>query len=293
MSLTSAPSKRVIAQKEQISALCPLYKNGFTCQRMPAGLLTLCLAGNGSEKNLLYLRSGFSEADSLLSFQDSASSVKVPTFSVVSLPDVGHNWITLLEVVPSSLMFALLSDTGQILFIQLKVTMPSVRDAVRRESSFVATVFEGRYGALHDLKMCDQVTGGVSVCFNGKRYIFVTTAKRNLTLFEVDIVHGRVLPVTDDLVLLAVLRDSLHDYDTENNILGHKHDVVYYDKEPICRTESEYRVCSVFGTRCDAFYLLVQNRVTQAVEWWRWTGQECEAVVVSLVKNVVGNLIWI
>lgn len=287
MSLTSAPSKRVFAQKEQITALCPQYKNGFSCQKMPNELLTVTT--EGSEVKLLYLRSGYSDADSVLGFQD--VSLKVPTCQVVPLPtlDEQFNWITVLEVFPASLVFALLSDTGQVLFIKLKVTMA----AGALESSLVASVLEGQYGALHDLQVTAPVIGGISLCFKTKRYFFVNTSNRKSSLYEVDIVHGRMLPVCDEIVLLSVIRDSLYDYDTENNILGTKLDVVYYDKVPICRTEEEYRVCSVFGTRCGAFQVLVQNRDTKAVEWWRWTGQECEAVALSGVKNVVGNLVWI
>ena len=92
-----------------------------------------------------------------------------------------------------------------------------------------------------------------------------------------------------------ILRLVHEDYNTENNILGCKHNVVYYNGEVIATLPRDYSIVTWFGTQCNAFQLLVKRTdTTPGLEWWRWTGEECEAVVLSNVESVVpkGNLVW-
>lgn len=289
MSLTRAPVSHA-----DVPDLYPVYKPGFTFSDMPSSLLTLVPNKSNTSVDLLHLRSGFSDADGALFLKSPTPVTRVPTCSVVSLAGVVHiekcTWVTLLEVLPASLVFALLSDTGHVLFFQLRVRCVSghtslVVDVNKKESSTLRTLDLPKAGS-----SVTSVKGAVSVCLDGRRYFFVQTSDRKWTVFQVNVDTQEVTrlktPHAD-----AVYRDVLQDYKTENNVIGVKRNLLYYDQVPICKTEGVYRVCSVFGTCCEAFHLLVHNG--EVMEWWRWTGNECEAVVLFGLKSVVGNLVWL
>jgi len=293
MSLTLAPSRQVLSQPTDVPDLYPVYKPGFTFSKMPASLLTL-VPNKNNNVDLLHLRSGFSDADSALFLKSPSLATRVPTCSVVTLAALVSsyklNWVTLLEVLPASLVFALLSDTGQVLFFQLCVRCVSghtslVVDVKKEETHTIHTLDLPKTGSLETL-----VTGAVSVCLNGRRYFFVQTSNQKWTVFQVNVDTQEITRLKNPQADV-VYRDVLQDYNTENNVIGVKSSVLFYDQVPICKTERTYRVCSVFGTCCEAFHLLVHNG--EIIEWWRWTGNECEAVVLTGLKSVVGNLVWL
>ena len=115
------------------------------------------------------------------------------------------------------------------------------------------------------------------------------TVDRNLLVLQCDVGSYNVREPQN---MSWVIQQMLRDYGTENNILGYKKNVVYYKEDPIATVPRGYQVLSVFGTQCNAFQLLIHNPAG-GLEWWRWTGSECEAVTCPFVPGVpIGNLLW-
>lgn len=264
MSFTPAPS---FTEPQNVTNYVPVYKAGFTFHGLPCTLVSLTQNGD-----LLHLQSGYTEADSVLG-TDEQRPVKVYT---VKLHLENKPLVTVLDVVPSKLVYAAVNQTGSLVFFQLLVTM---------SNSYTVSV----------VKTCELntfVKKAVSLCFEGKRYFLLQGRHGELEFYGCDTVTYEILslPVEQEEHLMSLL---LQDYNTENNIVGFKHNVCYYDCIPMGRVPPSYKLLSVFGTTCDAYQMLVWNKDDSVLEWWRWTGTECEAVVLPNVPKVKGNLLWV
>lgn len=232
----------------------------------------------GATPVLLYLHSGLTEAESVL--ETVGSSAPAITTASVALPlDVDQEWCTLLDIVPSKLVYAAVSKQGSFTLLQLYVSMSNV---------FTASV-------LHAYELPVVIHKAVSLCFKDRRYILVQDDARELEFYSCDL-SSRVYTVkaVEEEEEEVLLRAMLGDYNTENNVIGFKHNVCYYDKVPIARLPPRYACVAVFGTQCEKFQLLVWNRGTGLTEWWRWTGTTCEAVSLdgSEAWKLKGNLLW-
>lgn len=275
MSFSLAPSKQVLKNREGFAQLLPEYKTGsFTfVPNLPESLLCLC-----SNNVLLHLHTNYTEADSILNRKE-RSPVHADIIPVLP-PLEGSKWLTLLDVDPKALGYALLSNTGTLLFFTLQVRLLGC------ESKYEACHFQST-----DLGGLNQLVQGSSLCLRGRRYFLLQsfTKRKRLHILECDI---RSLELTEPDNVEEVLQDMLQDYGTENNLLGCKLNVIYHKQEPIATVPPGIRVLTVHGTQCEVFQLLVQNAVG-GVEWWRWNGAECEAIVLTALTGVpVGNLLW-
>lgn len=275
MSFSLAPSKKVLRARETLAQLLPEYKPFTHVTSLPESLLTLC-KGN----QLLHLHTNYTPADSLLKKKE-PRTVGVQIIPVPS-PPAQSQWITLLELDPKAFVFALLSDSGTLLFLELQVRLT---DAGSRYQAVVLTSTTVR-------ELCDspRFTSAISICLNGFRFLLLKDGQAFWHVLHCDVVDFE-LSKPDEMAL--IVQDILLDYGTENNVLGVKLDVVYYKKEAIATVPLGFHVISVFGVQCDAFQLLVKNE-SGVLEWWRWTGEECEAVVLPVRSCGVpmGNLLW-
>jgi hypothetical protein len=276
MSFSLAPSKRVLQNVQ--AQLLPEYRTeAFTfVSCLPESVLCLC-----SNNVLLHLHTNYTEADSVLN-RKQRCLVNMDVIRVPSPPE-GATWLTVLDVDPKALAYALLSDTGTLLFFKLEVRLLGV------EPEYKAGLFQKK----ECVSLCgaDQFLKGASLCLQGRRYFFLQSlaAKKKLHLLECAI-QTFELSLPEDVE--QVVLDMLQDYGTENNVLGCKRNVVYYKEDPIATVPQGLQVLSVFGTQCEAFQLLIQNAHGK-VEWWRWTGSDCEAVVLPDLQGVpIGNLLW-
>lgn len=283
MSFTTKPSKSSFLELQAVPFLVPEYKSGFSCCNLPHGLL-ICVGNN----TLLYLQSGFSEADSVLSFSFDTAETRRPQSHAIVLPLQpplqSQEWVTVLEVAPAALVVALLSKTGLLVYLQLQVSLTA---------QFTASVLKTEQLLLEDR----SVVKAVSLCFEGDRYFVIQTSDRNIHLFHWFIKHqkvssGETVIMEEPSKIREVFQSMLKDYGTENNIVGYFHRVLYYDGVCIAQVPKKYRIVSVFGVECGKFQLIVVNKATQATEWWRWTGEDCEAVLLLGVQNLKGNLVW-
>jgi hypothetical protein len=122
-----------------------------------------------------------------------------------------------------------------------------------------------------------------------ERYFFVETENHGLNVYHCNIQNYTVTEEAENVPW--IMQQMLKDYNTENNILGCKRNVIFYKEEPIATVPQGCRILSVFGTQCNAFQLLVQSEA--GVEWWRWSGTECEALKLDNITSVPkGNLLW-
>jgi hypothetical protein len=267
-----SPSKQVLQNLSEIAVLVPNYTpDSFTyVPGNPESLLTLC-----NNNTLLYLHTSHTEADRMLRVTE-AGPIKVQCIQAPA-PAMGQSWLTVLDVNPKLNVYALLSNEGTLLFFKLSVR---VRQA---EASYEA----------EELKQekCTRSTfkKGSSLCLKDQRYFLLETSDHVLKVYQCDTGTYKVSKAEN---VPWVVQLMLKDYNTENNILGCKQNVVFYKEEAIATLPPGWRVLSIFGTQCNAFQMLVQN-ARGGVEWWRWTGAECEAV--SLPDNTAvpkGNLLW-
>lgn len=264
MSFTPSPS---FSESLSVTNYIPVYKDCFTFHGLPCTLVSLTQNGD-----LVYLQSGYTEADSVLG-TDEQRPVKV---HLVKLQLKDKPWVTVLDVVPSKLVYAVVNQTGALVFFQLLVTM----------SNFY-TVSILQTGELNTF-----VKKAVSLCFAGKRYFLLQGRHGDLEFYGCDTVTYEILPLSVEQEE-HLMRLLLQDYNTENNIIGFKHNVCYYDCIPMGRVPPSYKLLSVFGTTCDAYQMLVWNKDESVLEWWRWTGSECEAVILPSVPKVKGSLLWV
>ena len=135
------------------------------------------------------------------------------------------------------------------------------------------------------------ITKVKSVCLKDKRYFLFFDHRNRVQCYECNTDTWMVQPVSprkQNEVLLHIKKD----YNTENNVIETQNGVCMYDNVPIGRVDLPFQVLAVHGTQCDRFQLLVWNGVS--VEWWRWTGEECEAVILppTVTHVVQGDLIW-
>lgn len=271
MSFSLAPSKKLLAS-DQLAVLFPEWKSEFTYNtRLPDSLLTLC-SGN----RLLHIHTNYTEADSVLNLK----TPQPAQVQVINIPpaDEGATWLTLLDVDPKAYIYALLSNTGTLLFIRLRVKL------VASQATYEASVFKR-----HLLGTDCQCKKGISLCLDGLRFFMFQNVDRQLLVVQCDVVSYKIKEPQN---MSWVIQQMLRDYGTENNILGCKHNVVCYKEDPIATVPKGYQVVSVFGIQCDAFQLLIHNPAG-GLEWWRWTGSECEAVICPFVPGVpIGNLLW-
>lgn len=285
--LCLSPSKQVFKARLEIPQLKPGYKTTFThVPGMPESLLVLC------ENNmLLHLGTNHTEADSVLCVKgsnNSSSQVPQPVqVQSIPLPELQQaeakeeEWLTVLEVDPKLNVYAVLSTTGTLVFFKLRLRVQ------RDQESYVANVF--KQSSLGESKLYRR---GASYCLNGNRFFMAETRDRGLEVWFCDVTtYNTTFEFQHVDSILRLVHD---DYNTENNILGCKHNVLYYNGEVIATVPRGYSIVTWFGTQCNAFQLLVKKDATAGLEWWRWTGEECEAVVLSDVESVVpkGNLVW-
>lgn len=265
------PRKQALQNVQNMAVLVPDIKGqAFTFMPgLPESLLVLC-----GTATLLHLHTNNTAADSVLHVSHGGAAV----VQHIALPlehAAQDSWFTVLDVDPKLFIYAVLSKTGLLLFFKLRVRL------VNETPSYEA---EG----LQHHQLPSTYKDGTSVCLQDKRYFFLKTADHALQVFQCDI---KTFEVTEAENVPFVLQLMLRDYNTENNILGCKCNVVYYKREPIATVPVGYIILCVFGTQCNAFQLLVDNHGT--VEWWRWTGAECEAVRLPEVQGVPsGNLLW-
>ena len=271
MSFTTCPRKLKKKADLQENEFVPVYKTAFSCHTLPCTLITLSHTP-GKKPILVHLQTGYSEADSVLGTQEQ----RPLQLQLVPLPlPKGEQWTTLLDIVPSTLVYAALSNLGTFVVLQLYYTITG---------GYTASV----------VKTCEfilSVKKAVSLCFQSKRYFLIEEDSGDLELLSCDAVTYDITVASDE-EKEGVFLQKLKDYNTENNIIGFKHNVCYYDGIAIASVPSRFKILNVFGTRCDAFQLLVWNRQRLKTEWWRWTGVECEAVHLPTVQNVKGNLLW-
>ena len=275
-----APKKKVLQARDELPELVPEYKP-FTfvpVPGMPESLLVLC----GSSM-LLHLHTNYTQADSVLSVKGAAApvpdSVQVQYIPLPSLAEAGNTeeWLTLLEVDPKMNVYALLSATGTLLFLKLRVRLQ------REKESYVAET-------LKQVSLNEEYSGGSSLCLDGERFFFLETSDRALQVKHCNIETFNVEDTDNEAAVLYLM---LKDYNTENNILGCKHGVVFYKEQAIAAVPVGTAVLSVFGIQCNAFQLLVLQKASGNLEWWRWTGTECEAVTIPPEHGVPkGNLVW-
>jgi hypothetical protein len=230
----------------------------------------LFLSKRGS---LVQLQSGYSEADSVLGTLEQRP-VKIVNIPLEALP-TNHTWVTLLDVVPSKLLYAVISTTGYIALLQLSVTITN---------TYTVSVIK-------TIELKTYVKKAVSLCFEERRYFLLQGRHGELEFYGCDTFTYEVgsIEVEQEEQLLDMM---LKDYNTENNIIGFKHNVCYYEGISMGRVPSTHKLLAVFGTTCDAYQMLVLNSCAE-LEWWRWTGTECEAVVIPSVPKVLGNLLWV
>lgn len=285
--LSLSPRKQVLKARLEIPQLQPEYKREFThVPGMPESLVVLC------ENNmLLHLHTNQTEADSVLCLRGSTQVPQPVQVQSIPLPELrkqpeaeeGHTqWLTVLEVDPKLNVYAVLSTTGTLVFFKLRLRVQ------RDQESYVAKVFkQSRLGENKYYKR------GASYCLNGNRFFMTETRDRGLEVWCCDVT---TYDTTFEFQHVDFILRLVHeDYNTENNILGCKHNVLYYNGEVIATVPRGYTIVTWFGTQCNAFQLLVKRTdATPGLEWWRWTGEECEAVVLSNVESVVpkGNLVW-
>jgi hypothetical protein len=279
MSFSLAPSKKVLKARDQLAQLVPEYRDALftSAPRLPESLLTL-----RSDNKLLHLHTNYTEADCILQRKE-RSPVHVQNIAVPE-PRPGSSWLTILEVDPKAFVYALLSTTGTVLFIELRVRITgegNAHQAFALLSKKCATLCEAQ-----------QFTKGISICLNGFRFLLLQSTSDGVQRWNVLQCDIESYELWEPKDVTLIVQDILRDYGTENNVLGCRMDVVYYKKEAIATVPPTFRVLSVFGTQCATFQMLVQNR-TGGLEWWRWTGTECEAVVLPQPTGVpVGNLLW-
>jgi len=262
--------------KGVVPPFVPLYKPGFSCHLLPSSLLVLSHAPE-QVPMLLHLHSGYSEADSVLGTQETRP-VKV---EYIALPELSPDepWCGLLEVIPSMFLFAVVSEYGTLVFFKLLVN-------VLLDSAFTVEM-ENTVELL-----IPPVTTARSVCLEGVRYFLMYSEKDNSRVRCFACEDGVVTPIKT-AKKQQVLQLLQSDYNTENNVIEVKKQVCYYDGVPIGGVEKPFTMMAAHGTQCDRFQLLVWNGFT--MEWWRWTGKECEAVILPEIvkKNIKGHLIWL
>lgn len=266
------PSKQVLRQSDDLAVLVPEYKSFTFVPGMPESLLTLCNAPLPVNYTLLHLHTNYTEADSVLRVQEpepvNEQCIQLPFATT-------QTWLTLLEVDPKLNVYALLSDQGALLFFRLRVRLG-------KNNSYEHKAEEVKQETLR--VSCKQAS---SLCLGDERYFLVETSNHGLKVYHCNIVSYEV---TEAPNVSWVVQHMLKDYNTENNILGCKRNVIFYKEEPIATVPKGYRLLSVFGTQCNSFQLLVQSG--EGIEWWRWTGSECEAVRLSWTSVPKGNLLW-
>ena len=228
--------------------------------------------------NLLpvHIHTNYTEADSVLNLK-TPQPAQVQVIDIPPVDEEGATWLTLLDVDPKAYIYALLSNTGTLLFLRLRVRLSI------SESKYEASFLKKRQLGTNQYKK------GISLCLDGLRFFMFQTVDRNLLVLQCDVGSYNVREPQN---MSWVIQQMLRDYGTENNILGYKKNVVYYKEDPIATVPRGYQVLSVFGTQCNAFQLLIHNPAG-GLEWWRWTGSECEAVTCPFVPGVpIGNLLW-
>jgi hypothetical protein len=255
-----------------VPSLLPTYKSFTHVPGLPESLLTLC--GN----SLLHLHTNYSDADSVLGVKEGTSETYDYSYiAVPPPPSRGSMWLTVLDVDPKAQVFALLSDSGVLLFLRLRMRL----QLGSRNGTYISE-------SQNQVSLSHKFTGGTSVCLEDKRFFVLQTASGQVQVFHCDLADYTLT------VLKAVkhVLDLINlDYNTENNVLHSYEDVLYHQEEAIATVPVDCRLLSVFGTQCMCFQLLVWK--DGGVEWWRWTGTDCEATRLPPLLGVPqGNLLW-
>jgi hypothetical protein len=277
MSFTPSPSFK---SGFQVAEFIPVYKPGFSVSsKLPSAFFILGVSVKTKEFSIVHLQSGYTEADSVLEIAGASSPVKPVSASVIPLPFLsGKKILTLLDVMPAQLIYATLESDGTFTFLQLAITV---------RNSYTVSVIK-------TLHLNKTLTKATSLCFGGKRYFLFQDENKSLEVFQCNIVTLTIL----DLLLdeeKQVLVHMMRDYNTENNIIGIKHNVCFYDRVPMGRVPSSHKLLAVFSTTCEAYQLITLNKHNGLLEWWNWTGEECEAVVLLTTTGirVKGTMLWI